>query len=74
LPGQLVGGTLYAGVNNQGAAVISAIYQPGMLGVYAVTTQIPASTLTGPAQPSSFLMVDLQGGSYPAQTAYLPIQ
>jgi uncharacterized protein (TIGR03437 family) len=74
LPGQLVGGTIYAGVNNQGAAVISAIYQPGMLGVYAVAVQIPASTITGTAQPLSLLMVDLQGGSYPALTAYVPIQ
>jgi len=73
-PGQLVGGTLYAGVNNQGDAVVSAIYQPNALGVYAVTIQIPSSTIPGPAQPLGLLMVDLTGTGYTAQPAYLPIQ
>ena len=73
-PGQIVGGTLYAGVNNQGDAVISAIYQPNALGVYAVTIQIPSATTPGPAQPLGLLMVDLTGAGYTAQPGYLPIQ
>lgn len=74
LPGQIVGSTLYAGVNNQGDAVVSAVYQPGALGVYAVTIQIPSSTVPGLAQPLGLLMVDLTGTGYTAQPAYLPIQ
>lgn len=73
-PGQIVGGTLYAGVNNQGDAVVSAIYQPNAVGVYAVTIQIPPTTTPGPAQPLGLLMVDLTGTAYSAQPAYLPIQ
>jgi uncharacterized protein (TIGR03437 family) len=74
VPGQVVGGTLYAGVNNQGAAVVSAIYQPNAVGLYAVAIQVPATTLQGPAQPLSLLMVDLQGNGYNAPLAYVPIQ
>lgn len=74
LPGQIVGGTLYAGVNNQGAAVVSAIYQPNALGVYAVTIQVPSTTVPGPAQPLSLLMVDPTGTGYNAPAAYVPIQ
>ena len=73
-PGQIVAGTLYAGVNNQGDAVVSAIYQPNIVGVYAVTIQIPSTTAPGPAQPLGLLMVDLTGTGYSAPPAYLPIQ
>jgi len=73
-PGQIVGGTVYAGVNNQGDAVVSAIYQPNVVGVYAVTIQIPSTTTPGPAQPVGLLMVDLTGTGYSAAPAYLPIQ
>jgi hypothetical protein len=54
--------------------VISAIYQPNALGVYAVTIQIPSATTPGPAQPLGLLMVDLTGAGYTAQPGYLPIQ
>jgi hypothetical protein len=65
---------LYAGVNNQGDAVVSAIYQPNAVGLYAVTIQIPPATTPGPAQPLGLVMVDLTGTTYSAQPAYLPIQ
>jgi len=74
LPGQIVGSPVYAGVNNQGDTVISAIYQPNALGVYAVSIQVPAMTVPGPAQPLSLLMVDLTGTGYNAPPAYVPIQ
>ncbi len=73
-PGQIVAGTLYAGVNNQGDAVISAIYEPNAVGLYAITIQIPGTTTPGPAQPLGLLMVDPVGNSYSAPPAYLPIQ
>jgi uncharacterized protein (TIGR03437 family) len=74
VPGQIVGGTLYAGVNNQGDAVVSAIYEPNAIGLYAVTIQIPSTTTPGPAQPLGLLMADLMGNSYSAQPVYVPIQ
>jgi len=74
LPGQIVGGTLYAGVNNQGDAVVSAIYEPNALGLYAVTIQIPATTIPGPVQPLGLLMLDVTGAGYSAQPVYVPIQ
>ncbi|MGA2132563.1 MAG: hypothetical protein ABSH50_09740 [Bryobacteraceae bacterium] len=74
VPGQVVGSTLYAGVNNQGDAVLSAIYQPNAVGVYAITIQVPSATLAGPAQPLSLLMEDLSGNGYSAPLAYVPIQ
>jgi len=72
--GQIVTGTLYAGVNNQGDAVVSAIYEPNALGVYAVTIQIPSTTMAGPAQPLGLFMVDPTGTGYTAQPVYIPIQ
>jgi uncharacterized protein (TIGR03437 family) len=74
LPGQIVGSPVYAGVNNQGDTVVSAIYQPNALGVYAVSIQVPATTVPGPAQPLSLLSVDLTGIGYNAPPAYVPIQ
>ncbi len=74
VPDQIVNGTLYAGVNNQGDAVVSAVYQPNALGLYAITMQVPSTTTTGPAQPLSLLMVDPQGNGYNAPPAYIPIQ
>jgi uncharacterized protein (TIGR03437 family) len=74
VPEQIVNGTLYAGVNNQGDAVVSAVYQPNALGLYAITMQVPATTTPGPAQPLSLLMVDPQGNGYNAPPAYIPIQ
>ena len=73
-PGQIVAGTLYAGINNQGDAIVSAIYEPNTIGVYAVTIQIPSTTTPGPAQPLGLLMADLSGNGYSAQPVYLPIQ
>jgi uncharacterized protein (TIGR03437 family) len=74
VPGQVVGNTVYAGVNNSGVAIVSAVYQPGALGVYAVTIQIPLLTMPGSGQPVSLAIVDGTGTSYAAPDAYLPIQ
>jgi len=74
VPGQVVGNTVYAGVNNSGVAIVSAVYQPGTLGVYAVTIQIPLLTMPGSGQPVSLAIVDGTGTSYAAPDAYLPIQ
>jgi len=74
VPGQIVGSALFAGVNNQGSAVISAVAQPGSIGVYAITIQISTSTVPGPAQPLSLFMVDTTGTGYNAPPAFIPIE
>ena len=74
VPGQIVASALFAGVNNQGDAVVSAIYQPNALGVYAVAIQIPANTLPGPAQPLILELLDSTGTGYTAPLTYVPIR
>jgi uncharacterized protein (TIGR03437 family) len=74
VPGQVVANTVYAAVNNSGVSVVSAIYQPGAIGVYAVTIQIPLTTTPGPGQPVSLNIVDANGTGFGAPNAYLPIQ
>ena len=74
VPGQVVGNTVYAGINHSGVAVVSAVYQPGLLGVYAVMIQIPLLTMPGSGQPVSLAIVDGTGTSYAAPDVYLPIQ
>lgn len=73
-PGQVVGSPLFAGVNNQGAGVVSAVYEPGALGVYEISIQIPSSTVSGPAQPLNLYMVDGTGNGHNSPAAYIPIQ
>jgi uncharacterized protein (TIGR03437 family) len=73
VPGQVVSDTVYAGVNHIGVEVVSASYQPGMIGVYAITIQIPLSVAPGIAQPVSIVVVD-PTGTYTAPDVYLPIQ
>jgi uncharacterized protein (TIGR03437 family) len=73
VPGQLATSPIYAGINHQSVAVISAIYAPNALGLFEITVQIPGSTPSGPAQPVSLFTVDSQGNSYNAPDAYVPI-
>jgi len=74
VPDQIVADTVYAVVNRSGVTVISAIYQPGLIGVYAVVIQIPLSTMPGPGQPVSLTVLDANGTGYSAPEVYLPIQ
>jgi uncharacterized protein (TIGR03437 family) len=74
VPGQVVSDTVYAGVNHSGVTVVSAFYQPGLLGVYDIMIQIPQSTTPGPDQPVSLAVVDAGGRVYGAPDVYLPIQ
>lgn len=71
--GQVLADTIYAGVNHIGVEVVSAVYQSGQLGVYAITIQIPLTVAPGMSQPVSIVVVD-PAGTYPAPTVFLPIQ
>jgi hypothetical protein len=54
--------------------VIAAEYVPGLIGVYAVTVQIPPDAASGLAQAFAMIVSDAQGNQYWLQTVSFPIQ
>ncbi len=62
------------GLNGSGVPLISAVYGPGLIGVYVVTLHVPADTQTGPYQPIGVIAVDSNGVQHYAQSTYMPIQ
>jgi uncharacterized protein (TIGR03437 family) len=71
---QVVAAPLLLGLNNGGVPLISAVYAPGLIGVYVVSLQVPADTETGPYQPIGLIAYDSSGNLYFAQPSYIPIQ
>jgi uncharacterized protein (TIGR03437 family) len=71
---QVVAAPLILGLNNGGVRQISAVYGPGLIGVYVVTLQVPADTPTGTYQPVGVVAYDSAGNAYFAQPTYIPIQ
>ena len=77
LPGvanQTIVSPLIVGLNNGGVPLISAVYGPGIVGVYVVTLQVPADTQTGPYQPIGVIAYDSANNAYFAQATYIPIE
>ena len=78
IPGgsQTVQAPMIVGLNNSGAPLVSAVYAPGMVGVYAVTLHVPEGTTPGPAQPLGMIVFDPGNNNkaYFGQAVYLPIQ
>jgi uncharacterized protein (TIGR03437 family) len=74
VPGQTVVGSVVVGLNNGGVPLISAVYAPGMTGVYILTLQVPIDTQAGPAQPLGVVAFDAAGNPYFASGTVLPIQ
>lgn len=66
--------SMIVGLNNGGVPLISAVYGPGLIGIYVVTIQVPANTQTGPYQPIGIIGVDSANNLYFAQPTYIPIQ
>ncbi len=66
--------SMIVGLNNGGVPLISAVYGPGLIGIYVVTIQVPANTQTGPYQPIGIIAVDPANNLYFAQPTYIPIQ
>jgi uncharacterized protein (TIGR03437 family) len=74
--------SMIVGLNNSGVPLVSAVYAPGMVGVYAVTLTVPADATPGPAQPLGIVVFGpnpnpqnpKQPIGYFAQPTYLPIQ
>jgi uncharacterized protein (TIGR03437 family) len=71
---QEITSTLIVGLNNGGVPLISAVYGPGLIGVYVVTLQVPADTQTGPYQPIGIIAYDSQNNANFAQATYIPIE
>ncbi len=74
LPNQPIVSSMIVGLNNGGVPLISAVYGPGLIGIYVVTIQVPANTQTGPYQPIGIIGVDSANNLYFAQPTYIPIQ
>lgn len=71
---QTITSTLFVGLNNAGVPLISAVYAPGLVGVYVITMQVPEDTQTGPYQPVGVLVFDSSNNPHYAQSTFIPIQ
>jgi uncharacterized protein (TIGR03437 family) len=71
---QVMVAPLVVGLNNGGVPLISAVYGPGLIGIYVVTLQVPADTQTGPYQPIGLIAYDSTNNAYFAQSTYIPIE
>jgi uncharacterized protein (TIGR03437 family) len=65
---------LVVGLNNSGVPLVSAVYGPGLIGIYIVILQVPEHTQTGPYQPIGVIAYDSAKNAYYAQPTYIPIQ
>jgi uncharacterized protein (TIGR03437 family) len=74
IPGQAVITPMLIGLNNSGVPLISANYVEGLVGVYAVTFHVPATTATGAAQPLAVIAYDSAGHFYFSQGISIPVQ
>jgi uncharacterized protein (TIGR03437 family) len=72
--GQAVTATVVTGLNNKGVPHTTVDYAPGLVGVYIVGIEVPATTATGPAQPIGLILVDSSGNKYFSNSTVIPIQ
>jgi uncharacterized protein (TIGR03437 family) len=72
--GQKVAAPMIVGLNNGGVPLTSAEYVDGLIGVYVLTLEIPASTQTGPRQGVGVIVYDSANNPYFAQSTFIPIQ
>ncbi|MGP0074845.1 MAG: Ig-like domain-containing protein [Bryobacteraceae bacterium] len=71
---QSITAPLIVGLNNGGVPLITAVYGPGLVGIYVVILQVPENTPTGPYQPIGVVAYDSSNNAYFAQATYIPIQ
>jgi uncharacterized protein (TIGR03437 family) len=74
VPNQTLVTSMIIGLNNGGVPLISAVYGPGLIGIYVITLQVPVDTQTGPYQPVGVIAYDSAGNLYFAQPSYIPIE
>jgi uncharacterized protein (TIGR03437 family) len=72
--GQLVTATVIVGLNNKGVGHTTIDYAPGLVGVYIVGVEVPATTAPGPGQPFGLIMIDPSGNKYFARSTLVPIE
>lgn len=71
--GQQLDIPLTIGVNGGGVRLIGAEYLTGSVGVYVVTFEVPADTVTGDYQQLALVVNPLDGSSIYAQGSFFPI-
>jgi uncharacterized protein (TIGR03437 family) len=71
---QAITSTLIVGLNNGGVRLVSAVYGPGLVGIYIVIMEVPENTKTGPYQPIGIVAYDSEKNAYFSQPTYIPIQ
>lgn len=71
---QNIAANIAVGFNNAGTPYISAQSVVGLVGVYAITLQVPADTTAGPTRPVGFIVYDAAGNPYFANSPVIPIQ
>ena len=64
--GQTVTATVVTGLNNKGVGHTTIDYAPGLVGVYIIGVEVPATTTPGPGQPFGLILV----GPAPTFTKY----
>jgi uncharacterized protein (TIGR03437 family) len=72
--GQLVTATIVTGLNNKGVGHTTVDYAPGLVGVYIIGVEVPATTTPGPGQPFGLILVDASGNKYFANSTVIPIE
>jgi len=71
---QTIVAPIIIGLNNSSVPIVSAVYGPGLVGIYVVTIQVPLKTRTGPHQPVGVIVHDSANKSYFGQNTYIPIR
>jgi uncharacterized protein (TIGR03437 family) len=71
--GQLVTATIVTGLNNRGVPHGKVDYAPGLVGVYIIAIDLPATAATGPLESLGLILVDSSGNKYYGNHAYIPI-
>jgi len=74
IPNQNIVGTIAVGFNNAGTSYISAQTVVGLVGVYAITLEVPTNTAPGPQQSVGLISYDSSGNPIFANGPVLPIQ
>ena len=74
IPNQNIAANIAVGFNNAGVPYLSAQTVVGLIGVYAITLQVPSDATPGPSQPVGFIVYDNAGNSFFANSPVIPIQ
>lgn len=73
IAGQNIAGNIAVGFNNAGTPFISAQAVVGLVGVFAITAEVPTDTTPGSGRPVGFLSFDPAGNAYFANSPVIDI-